>query len=166
MNLDTTGKRIQFLREHFGLEKPEFIKILNSSKSTIYRLEGDKGSGPSENILNALKINFLANPEWILTGEGDMFIAPEEYLDKGIEILGAERFSKGIISVLKDPRYEKLQSFINMEEIVKEKVDDELRVFLQQMVQLWKQGDERLKRALQEFVKGYLTEEEKGNARK
>jgi transcriptional regulator with XRE-family HTH domain len=156
MNLDTTGKRIQFLREHFGLSKPKFVEILNSSSATIYRLEGDKGSGPSENFLNALKIYFLANPDWIMTGEGDMFISPEEYIDKGIEILGNEKFSAGIINILKDPRYEKLQSFIKMEKVAEEKVDDELRTFLQQMLQLWKQGDERLKQALAQFVKVYL----------
>lgn len=160
MNLDTAGKRIRFLREHFGLEKPDLIRILNSSKSTIYRLEGDKGSGPSENILNALKINFLANPDWIMTGEGDMFIAPEEYIDKGIEILGNERFSKGIVSVLKDPRYAELQALIKMDDITEEKLDAELRGFLIQMARLWKQGDERLRQALLEFVKGYLGEEE------
>ena len=156
MNLDTTGKRIQFLREHFGLSKPEFVEILNSSSSTIYRLEGDKGSGPSENFLNVLKIYFMANPDWIMTGEGDMFITPEEYIDKGIEILGNERFSKGIISILKDPRYEKVQSFIKMENVTEVKIDDELRGFLQQIDQLWKQGDERLKQALMQFVKVYL----------
>lgn len=163
MNLDTTGKRIQFLREHFGLSKPQFIEILNSSSATIYRLEGDKGSGPSENFLNALKLNFLANPDWIMTGEGDMFISPEEYIDKGIKILGNERFSAGIINILKDPRYEKLQSFIKMENVAEEKIDDELRVFLQPMVQLWKRGDERLKQALVQFTKVYLEVGEEKN---
>jgi len=160
MELDTSGKRIRFLREHFGLKRPRFIEILNSSSSTISRLEGDKGSGPSENILNALKINFLANPDWIMTGEGDMFIAPEEYLDKGIEILGNERFSKGIVSILKDPRYAKLQALIKMDDIAEEKLDAELRGFLIQMARLWEQGDGRLRQALLEFVKGYLGEEE------
>lgn len=160
MHLDTPGKRVQLLREHFGLDKPKFVEILDSSMATIYRVEGDKGSGPSENFLNALKINFLANPDWIMTGEGDMFIAPEEYIDKGIEILGNERFSKGIVSVLKDPRYAELQALIKMDDIAEEKLDAELRGFLIQMARLWKQGDERLRQALLEFVKGYLGEEE------
>jgi hypothetical protein len=158
MHLDTPGKRVQFLREHFGLDKPKFVKILGSSLATIYRVEGDHGKGPSENFLNALKVNFLANPDWIKTGEGDMFIEPEEYLDKGIEILGNERFSKGIISVLKDPRYAELQAFIKMEDIG-DKIDGELRAFLLQMIRLWKQGDKRLRKAMLEFVKGYLGEE-------
>jgi transcriptional regulator with XRE-family HTH domain len=160
MHLDTPGKRVQLLREHFGLDKPKFVEILDSSMATIYRVEGDKGSGPSENFLNALKINFLANPDWIMTGEGDMFIAPEEYLDKGIEILGNERFSKGIVSILKDPRYAELQALIKMSDIAEEKLDAELRGFLIQMARLWKQGDGRLRQALLEFVKGYLGEEE------
>ena len=159
MHLDTPGKRVQLLREHFGLDKPKFVEILDSSMATIYRVEGDKGSGPSENFLNALKINFLANPDWIMTGEGDMFIAPEEYIDKGIEILGNERFSKGIVSVLKDPRYAELQALIKMDDIAEEKLDAELRGFLIQMARLWKQGDGRLRQALLEFVKGYLGEE-------
>ncbi len=156
MELNTTGKRIRFLREHFGLERPRFIEIINSSSSTISRLEGDQGKGPSENFLNALKICFLANPDWIMTGEGDMFISPEEYIDKGIEILGDERFSAGIISILKDPRYEKLQAYINVENTVGEKIDVELKVLLQQMVKLWKHGDERVRQALVRFVNGYL----------
>ena len=162
MHLDTPGKRVQFLREHFGLEKPKFVEILNSSMATIYRVEGDQGRGPSENFLNALKINFLANPDWIMTGEGDMFIEPEEFIDKGIEILGSERLSKGIISILKDPRYEEVQAFIKMEDITGDKIDRDLRVFLPLVIKLWKQGDKRLRRAIVEFVKGYLGEEEKG----
>jgi transcriptional regulator with XRE-family HTH domain len=163
MELNTSGKRIRFLREYFELERSQFIEIINSSSSTISRLEGDQGSGPSENFLNALKINFLANPDWIMTGEGDMFISPEEYMDKGIKILGNERFSAGIINILKDPRYEKLQSFIKMENLTEEKIDDELRVFLQQMAQLWKQEDERLRQALLQFGRVFLNAEAKND---
>lgn len=161
MELNTTGKRIRFLREHFRLERLQFIEIINSSPSTISRLEGDQGSGPSENFLNALKINFLANPHWIMTGEGDMFIPPEEYIDKGIEILGNERFSAGIINILKDPRYQKLQSFIKMDDISEEKIDEPLLLFLQQMAQIWAQGDERLRQALLQFGRGFLNTEGK-----
>lgn len=161
MELNTSGKRIRFLREYFGLERPQFIEVINSSSSTISRLEGDQGSGPSENFLNALKINFLANPDWIMTGEGDMFISSEEYMDKGIKILGNERFSAGIINILKDPRYEKLQSFIKMENVTEEDIDDELRVFLQQMAQLWKQGEEPLRQALLQFGRVFLNTEAK-----
>ena len=161
MNLNTSGKRIQFLREHFGLSKPKFVEILNSSSSTIYRLEGDQGSGPSENFLNALKINFLANPHWIMTGEGDMFIPPEEYMDKGIKILGDERFSAGIINILKDPHYLKLQAFIKMDNISEDKIDEQLLLFLQQMAQIWNQGDERLRQGLLQFGRAFLNTEGK-----
>jgi hypothetical protein len=47
-----------------------------------------------------------------------------------------------------------------MDDIAEEKLDAELRGFLIQMARLWKQGDERLRQALLEFVKGYLGEEE------
>jgi hypothetical protein len=111
--------------------------------------------------VDLLKIYFMANPDWIMTGEGDMFITPDEYIDKGIAILGNERFSAGIIKILKDPKYEKFQSFIKMEKITEEKVDDELREFLQQMAQLWKQGDERLKQALLQIAQVFLEGREK-----
>ena len=50
----------------------------------------------------------LANPDWIKTGEGEMLLTPENYMAKGITILGAQRFSEGLANILKDPQFAEL----------------------------------------------------------
>ena len=123
--------------------------------SSIYRIESGE-TKITKAFLNILKIRFAANPDWIMTGEGDMFISPEEYIDKGIALLGEQKIGAGIISVLRDSRYEKLQSFIETEKAIDGKMDDELKELLQQVVKVWGQGDERNRRTVVQFVKAFL----------
>jgi transcriptional regulator with XRE-family HTH domain len=151
MQKDTIQERVQQFREHLGLTKKIFSQETGMNLSSIYRIETGE-TKLSKAFLNILKIRFAANPDWILTGEGEMFITPKEYIDKGIELLGDEKFNAGIIRMLRDPRYAKLQSVIKMENVTEENIDDELRILLQKVAQLWQQGDERTKKVLVQFV--------------
>jgi transcriptional regulator with XRE-family HTH domain len=153
------GKRVQQVREYFGLTRKQFIEIIKVNLSTVSRIETGE-HGPSEVFLDALLARFLVNPDWVKTGKGEMFISAKEYIDKGIELLGDQEISAGITSVLKDPQYERIQSFIKAEKGIDSKIDNELQVLLQQVFQVWEQGDERTRKALVNFIRAYLDGEE------
>jgi transcriptional regulator with XRE-family HTH domain len=144
MEQNSIGKRITFLREHFGLKRKEFIKITNSSNAAISRLERDKAV-PSENFLNALMVHFLADPDWIKTGEGEMLLTPEKYMDKGISIMGAQKFSEGLKNILKDPRFAEFQSYVISKEIMQGNQGHDLEAYLQYILGKWYQGDETVR---------------------
>lgn len=134
--------RVLQVRKYFGLSRKDFSKALKTSLATISRIE----SGilePSEAFINALTIRFLINPDWILTGQGDMFISPEEYIVKGIKLLGAQKFSEGLKSALADPEFAQVRSAIALNELVKDIVHQELAVYLRHIIDLWQQKDER-----------------------
>ncbi|HBF39924.1 MAG TPA: hypothetical protein DDW50_21795 [Firmicutes bacterium] len=155
MDIESAGKRVRHLREHFGLNQSQVSEEIGLAQSVISAIEKDKHE-PSIRFLNAMMLRFGANPEWIMTGEGEMFIAPEEYIARGIELLGPALMSQGFANVLKDSRFTEFQSFLDMDKLNLESVNDELEEFLQQAAEVWYQGDGRIRRALSQFVKGYL----------
>ncbi len=83
MQKELSRERVKRFREYLGFEKKEFSQELGMNVSSIYRIESGEAK-ISKAFLNNLKIHFAANPDWVLTGEGEMFISPEEYIDNGI----------------------------------------------------------------------------------
>lgn len=165
MNNESLGKRVKIFRERFKLNQGQLSEEIGLVQSVISKIERDKHE-PSIRFLNAMMLRFAANPEWIMKGEGGMFLAPEEYISRGIELLGAGTMSEGFLKVLKDSRFAEFQSFLSMDKLNPEQGNEELGEFLRQAAEVWYQGDERIRRALRLFVKGYLENEEKCEKRK
>lgn len=136
------GERIIQFRKHLELSQEAFADEIGVSRSNISKIESDK-LGLSNAVLNAMKLRFAVNPEWIRTGEGEMLIAPEEYIAKGIALLGARRFHEGLAKVLQNPQFAEFQSAAAFGEFVKEHADGELAGYLQYILDFWHQGDER-----------------------
>jgi transcriptional regulator with XRE-family HTH domain len=152
---NSIGERIILLREQFGINQGQLSEEVGMDQSLVSKMERNKHE-PSTRFLNAMMLRFAANPEWIMTGEGGMFIAPEEYIARGIELLGANIMCQGFLNVLKDSRFTEFQSFISTDKLNHEYSNEELQEFLQRTAEVWYQGDERIRRALGQFVKGYL----------
>ncbi len=76
-------------------------------------------------------------------------------------MLGEQKIGAGIANILKNPRYENLQSIIETEKLLDGKIDRELLNLYQQIFQIWQQGDEKTRKALANFVKVYLEEDKK-----
>ncbi len=91
-------ERVKQFREYLGFKKKEFSQELGMNLSSIYRIQSGEAK-TSRAFLNNLKIHFAANPDWILTGEGEMFISPKAYIDKGIELLGEQKIGAGIANI-------------------------------------------------------------------
>ena len=145
MENDSIGQRVIRLRLHFGIKKQGILSAeIRMSQANVSRVEGDI-QPPSNAVLNALKERFAANPHWILTGEGEMFISPEEYITKGIELLGARKIGEGFLKLLNNPKYKEIQSVIAVGEMAKGSIDPKLVAYLQYILDKWHQGDETVR---------------------
>jgi transcriptional regulator with XRE-family HTH domain len=155
MKNESLGKRVKNFREHFGLNQGQLSEEIGLAQSVISEIESDKRD-PSTRFLNAMMLRFAANPEWIITGEGGMFTSPEDYIAKGIELLGPKTMSEGFLTVLKDHRFAEFQAYLSMDKFKQELKDEGLQELLQQVSQVWQQGDERIRGTMEQFVKAFL----------
>lgn len=144
MKNDSISARIKQLREQFGLKQGVFSDQLRMSQTHVSRIEKGKVP-PSKSFLNALKREFGINPDWIMTGEGEMFIPPEEYIIADIQKLGIHKFSEGLTKILKDPEFAELRSLMAVSEMVTGDLDPQLTIYLQYILNKWRQGDEDIR---------------------
>ena len=71
------GNRIRLLRKELKLSQKEFAKRLDIGLTTLKDYE--KGNFlPKTEVILRLRNIFNINPTWLLTGEGDMFLAKIE----------------------------------------------------------------------------------------
>lgn len=152
MNNVSLGKRVKHFREHFGLNQGQLSEEIGLVQSVISKIESDKHE-PSIRFLNAMMLRFGANPEWITTGEGEMFISPEDYIARGIELLGAKTMSEGFLTALQDRRFAEFQAYLSMDKVKQEQSDGVFQELLQLVSRVWRQGDERTRRMLAQLVK-------------
>lgn len=66
-------ERIKTIRKEFNLTQEEFAKKLHVSRSALSLYELGKAV-PSEAVCNHLIREFCINEEWLVSGNGDMFI--------------------------------------------------------------------------------------------
>ncbi len=145
MDNGSIGQRVIRLREYFGIKKQGTLsEEIRMSQANVSRVEGNV-QVPSNAFLHALKERFAANPHWIMTGEGEMFISPEEFISNGIELLGAKKIGEGFLKLLNDPQYKELQSVMAVGEMTKGNIDPKLAAYLQYILDKWHQGDESVR---------------------
>jgi SOS-response transcriptional repressor LexA len=70
------GDRFKETREKLGLNQSELARSIGANPSIMSDIErGDKE--PSKKIISALIVKYRINSNWLLTGEGDMYIKDE-----------------------------------------------------------------------------------------
>ena len=151
MHNDSIGKRVKYFRENIGLNQEQLSVEIGWDQSAISRIEGNKQE-ISSRFLNAMMLRFGVNSDWIMTGEGEMYIAPEEFIANGIRFLGEQKYGEGLARIFKDPQFGKLREAVAVEDI-QESLSDELRDLLQRVSKVWKRGDEKDRRTLVQLVK-------------
>lgn len=140
----TPGDRVRQLRKHFKLTQEAFSETIGMSAGNVSKIEKNEVS-ITNSFLNAIKIRFSCNPEWIKTGEGEMFITPEEYIADGIKFLGLQKYGQGLKKILKDPQFAELQSIVSIGEMITEDFDPQLIDYLQYILTKWQLGDEDIR---------------------
>ncbi len=136
------GERIRQFREHFKLSQEALGEAIEMSRSNISKIEAGK-MALSNAFLFGIMLRFAANPEWIKTGQGEMLIAPADYIVKGIELLGTQKFGEGLAQVLKEPRFAEIRSAVLVGEMLQG--DEEVAVYMRHIANLRHHGDERVR---------------------
>ncbi len=144
MNNLTPGDRVRQLRKHFKLTQEVFSEAIGMTAGNVSKIEKNEVS-PTNSFLNAIKIRFSCNPNWIKTGEGEMFITPEEYIADGIKFLGVQKYGQGLLKILKNPQFAELQSVVMVKEMITGDLDPQLIDYLQFILTKWRQGDENIR---------------------
>ncbi|WP_418566752.1 helix-turn-helix domain-containing protein [Peptacetobacter sp.] len=75
--MKSIGERVKMIRKELGLNQTDFAKGLDLSRSRIGYIENGERS-LTERTLNDIVREYGVNRDYILTGEGDMFINIEE----------------------------------------------------------------------------------------
>ncbi|TCL54025.1 helix-turn-helix protein [Hydrogenispora ethanolica] len=137
-------ERLLAIRNLYKLNQTDFGAEIGMSQSNYSKIELGKVK-PSKTVLYALMARFAINPDWVLTGQGEMFLSAEDYLDNGIKLLGMAKFSEGLSNLLKNPDHAELRSLLAVEE-AKERFDQKtLDEYLKFLSDLGKQDDVKLK---------------------
>ncbi len=158
------GLRIVAVREHHKMKQTKFGPEIGMSQSNLSKIELGKAQ-PSKTVAYALMARFGIDPEWVLTGKGEMFLSPQAYLANGIKLWGAPKIGEGFVQLLEDPEYAELPSLIAAEKMVKGKLDHDLETYLRYILNTWHQGDEKLRNWLKVQLERAFPEagkEEKG----
>lgn len=86
------NERVRLIRNHFGLTMEDFGKRLLVTKVSISNIESGKRQ-LTDRMCKSICDEFGVNEEWILTGEGNMFIT----------LSRKEQIAAFFADVLKDP---------------------------------------------------------------
>ena len=138
-NILNIGKNLRKLRKILNLTQVEFSNKLRISKGFLSNLE--KGvRHPSSQLLKLISYEFSASENWLLTGQGEMFISPEDALKNQIARFGERAILESIISLTN-----KRDVFIIKESQVPYATNPELERMHNTLHLLWISGDERFK---------------------
>jgi transcriptional regulator with XRE-family HTH domain len=111
------NKQIKKVRKSKNLSITEFAKIIEGSTGFICEVENGKRM-PGSRFLIALIEKFNISIDWVLTGEGEMFITKKEIIDESsLEIKYRKLFN--IIHTLPEESVDIILPF--MEEHAKQK---------------------------------------------
>ncbi|NLW46995.1 MAG: helix-turn-helix transcriptional regulator [Firmicutes bacterium] len=142
MHRKDIGARIKQIRLYYGVTQEDICQALGITQGHYSKLESGPNE-PTETFLLAMKARFGVDPNWVLTGEGEMLISSEKYIAEGIELLGDQKFSEGLIKVLEDPRFAKLHSLVEAGGLVDSDIDEELAAYLRYILKNWHESERK-----------------------
>lgn len=77
------NERIRELRKHLGINQTEFGEKIGLTQKPVSEMERDGGTVTNRNF-NAICKAFSVNPDWLRTGQGEMFLETREALIKSV----------------------------------------------------------------------------------
>lgn len=93
--MNSFGERIEKLIKALGITKTKFAEILSVTQPYISKIT-NQGSIPSERLIEDICEKFEVSREWLLTGQGEMFIKKtrsEAIADFMVDMLNDEEAS-------------------------------------------------------------------------
>ncbi len=70
--------RIKLVRKALGMTQQKFAEAIGVKQNTVAQYEIGRNE-PVESVQNLMHKEFSINLDWLRTGEGEMFIAPNEF---------------------------------------------------------------------------------------
>lgn len=137
-------ERIERLRTALRLNKSNFARAIGLSPQTYNNFTGAQASKPSVELLHGLVTRCGANPMWILTGAGSMFMERADAASQG----NSPRIGAGPLAVLEraDPmdadlarQLESVQPLIERIEAALARVRDGHESLLQRVADVFRQ---------------------------
>jgi len=95
------GDRLKQLRTYLDLSQEDFARLLAISQKHISQLEKENKK-PSEQLIKLISLRLNTPEVWLKTGEGEMFISPEESLKNIMARLGERTFLDAISNIMKE----------------------------------------------------------------
>lgn len=93
--MNSFGERIEKLIQELGITKTKFAETLSVTQPYISKIT-NKGSTPSERLIEDICEKFEVSREWLLTGQGEMFVKKtrsEAIADFMVDMLNDEEAS-------------------------------------------------------------------------
>lgn len=95
------GDRLRRIRKTLGLSQKKFGGCLGISQKHVSQIEKETRE-PSEQLIKHLCLHYFTSENWLKTGEGEMFISPQDALKSVKERFGEHVFQKAIIEMVYD----------------------------------------------------------------
>jgi len=92
------GKRIKSLRHALILTQEQFAGRLKISKGFVSNLEKERVL-PSDQLIRLMSYEYSSSEYWLTTGDGEMFLSPEEVVKNQIARLGERAFYEAIRAI-------------------------------------------------------------------
>lgn len=134
------GGRIKYLRKAVNLTQEEFAQRLRISKGFLSNLEKEIRR-PSDQLVLLIAYEYSSSEDWILKGEGEMFLSVEDVVKKQIVHFGERAYYEAIQKILDD------NGLIARVALTPRTGghDPDLNQMLYFFIDLWATGDEDLK---------------------
>lgn len=136
--MTSIGERIIKLRKTLGLTQTEFAQELGITQQFVSQIE--KGvREASEQLLKHLCDRYNTTMLWLVKGEGEMFLSPEEIIKKQIDQIGEKAYFKALHNIIdkSDPAI--------WGPVVETTRSPDLDHMISFLVKLWEIGDEEIK---------------------
>ncbi|MGD0153122.1 MAG: helix-turn-helix transcriptional regulator [Thermacetogeniaceae bacterium] len=136
------GLRFKEIRKALSLTQSEFANTLGIDHAHISKIEGSKGKA-SELLLKHICSEYFISRHWLDTGEGDIFIAPEEALENIMARYGERAISQAFNIIMKEHHH--LADAKGRCNYHTSTGDADLDHIVNTLYELWSVGDEKLK---------------------
>ena len=77
---ETLAGRLNFLISRLGIKQLDFARRINFTQSYVSMVLRGTKTSPSPRFLDAIRREFNVSPEWLRTGDGDIYTIPGQPL--------------------------------------------------------------------------------------
>ena len=135
------GVRIKELRKALKLTQEQFATRLKIKKGYLSNLEKEIRQ-PSDQLVKLMSLEYTCSENWLKTGEGEMFVSPEETLKKIMARYGEQTINEIFRNIIKTTSLDKTDPAFSRRVYDK---DPELKRMIDILYLIFTSDDERLK---------------------